>query len=442
MKINNNLHIIIILLLSLLFASCKDSNPVNPVNSGKNFFSNGSSERTMIVVISDIHLGADLAYSETNNNLSHLVKFLDLVRTGDNVKELVIAGDMFDEWFVPANINTYQGKDQYDFVQRIAAANKGVFDLLNRIIQEGKITVTYVPGNHDIAITAENVAAVLPGIKQARDDVQGLGTYTPTGYPQIAIEHGHRYNYFCAPDPISNKDIAPGSIMPPGYFYTRIAALHVVQNCTTAGDTNPTVTPNLSGGESQSAAYIYWKVWNASVLRFPVKNKFTDKIIVTNINGFTGTYSISDLIPYQQTSGGYIDCNLYKGAQDNWNQRQLLNKVPVNIPVTEAIAKAGDCTQTDNQAKVQYFMNPNSNKRIVVFGHTHIAKIISSNNYKGQKSVYANTGTWIDHSQQPTTMNFVVITPQTTSSSSQTYVKVFNFLNDAVTQMAADSLRF
>jgi UDP-2,3-diacylglucosamine pyrophosphatase LpxH len=442
MRIKNNLHIIIILLLSLLSTSCKDSNPVNTVNSGKNFFSNGSSERTMIVVISDIHLGADLAYSETSNNLSHLVNFLDLVRTGDNVKELVIAGDMFDEWFVPANINTYQGKDQYDFVQRIAAANKGVFDLLNRIIQEGKITVTYVPGNHDLAITAENVAAVLPGIKQARDDVQGLGTYIPTDYPQIAIEHGHRYNYFCAPDPFSNKDIAPGSIMPPGYFYTRIAALHVVQNCTTAGDTNPTVTPNLSGGESQSAAYIYWKVWNTSVLRYPVNNKFIDKIIVTNINGFTGTYSINDLMPYQQTPGGYIDCNLYKGAQDNWNQRLLLNKVPVNIPVAEAIAKAGDSTQTDNQAKVQYFMNPSSNKRIVVFGHTHIAKIISSNNYKGEKSIYANSGTWIDHSQLPTTMNFVVITPQTTNSSSQTYVKVYNFLNEVVTQMAADSLRF
>jgi hypothetical protein len=35
----------------------------------------------------------------------------------------------------------------------------------------------------------------------------GLGTYSPVGYPQIAIEHGHRYNFFCAPDPISNQDM-------------------------------------------------------------------------------------------------------------------------------------------------------------------------------------------------------------------------------------------
>jgi UDP-2,3-diacylglucosamine pyrophosphatase LpxH len=442
MKIKNNLRIIIVLFLSFLFASCKNSNPVNPVDSGKNFFTNGSSERNMIVVISDMHLGADLTYAETNNNLSHLVKFLDLVRTGDNVKELVIAGDLFDEWFVPANINTYQGKDQLDFVQRIAATNKGVFDLFNRIIQDGKITVTYIPGNHDLTITAENVESVLPGIKQARDDMQGLGTYSPLGYSQIAIEHGHRYNYFCAPDPISNINIAPGSIMPPGYFFTRIAALHVVQNCKTAGDTIVTVTPNLSGGESQTAAYIYWNIWKTLMLTLPVENKFKDKIIVTNINGFTETYSISDLMPYQLTAGEYIDCNLYRGAQDNWNQRQIINKVPVNIPLAEAIEKAADNIETDNQAKVQYFMNPNSNKRVVVFGHTHEAKIVSSENYNGLKSVYANSGTWIDRSAHPTTMNFVVITPQTTSSSSQTYVKLFNFLNDVVTQMAADSLRF
>jgi hypothetical protein len=63
-------------------------------------------------------------------------------------------------------------------------------------------------------------------------------------------------------------------------------------------------------------------------------------------------------------------------------------------------------------------MNPDSDKRIVIFGHTHVAKISSSNNYNGQKSIYANSGTWIDHNQNLTTMNFVVVTPQNTNKSS------------------------
>jgi len=87
-------------------------------------------------------------------------------------------------------------------------------------------------------------------------------------------------------------------------------------------------------------------------------------------------------------------------------------------------------------------MNPNSNKRIVVFGHTHDAKIISSENYNGQKSIYANSGTWIDHNPNKTTMNFVVITPQNDDASSQTYVKLYNFENEVVTIMAEDSLRY
>ncbi|MGE5457924.1 MAG: metallophosphoesterase, partial [Methanococcaceae archaeon] len=205
-----------ILVLSLL-SSCKDSGPISPSNQETDPFANGSSERNLVVVISDIHLGADLTYAETNKNLPYLEKFLETVRVSPKVKELVLAGDILDEWFVPANIDTYKGKDQHDFVQRIAITNKGVVDAFNRIIQEGKIKVTYVPGNHDLAITAANFASIFPGINQARDEVQGLGTYSPAGLPEVAIEHGHRYNFYCAPDPISNKDIAPGSILPAGY---------------------------------------------------------------------------------------------------------------------------------------------------------------------------------------------------------------------------------
>ena len=147
---------IIIRLLSLLmlmsflsiFTSCKKSSD-SPVVSGINPFSNGGSERNMIVVMSDMHMGADLAYSECKNNLGPLVKLLQQIRTAPNVMELVIAGDLIDEWFVPANVNTYLGKEQSDFVQRLAATNSEVFAALNQIIQEKKILVTYVPGNHD-----------------------------------------------------------------------------------------------------------------------------------------------------------------------------------------------------------------------------------------------------------------------------------------------------
>jgi len=424
----------------IVFVSCEKS---DSTHTEIDPFSNGGNERNMIVVISDIHLGADLTYAECNVNLKALENFLEKVRVAPNVKELVIAGDLLDEWYVPATINTYQGKDQADFVQRIATANKGVIDAFNKIIQEGKITVTYVPGNHDLTITAENVDLILPGINQARDNEQGLGTYSPSGIPVLAIEHGHRYNFFCAPDPISNQGIAPGTITPPGYFFTRIAALHHIQDCHTAGDIMPVVTQNTSGNESQNLLFAYWELWQWTITKLPIENKFDENMIVTNFDGFTGTYSVNDLLPYQTTPGGFIDVKLYKGIQDTWNQRQTLNHVAVNIPTKQAIANSAIPSESDDQAKNQYFLNPNSNKRMVIFGHTHDAKIISSENNQGQKSIYANSGTWIDNNNvAPTTMNFVVITPQNTDASSQTMVKLYNYEGEVVTKMDEDSLRY
>ncbi|MCX6162247.1 MAG: metallophosphoesterase [Ignavibacteriae bacterium] len=431
-----------VLTLLCLLASCNNSDPTGPSNPVINPFSNGGIERNMIVVMSDIHLGADLSYAECKNNLPALEKLIKQIKISFNVKELVIAGDLIDEWYVPATTNTYQGLGQGDFVSRLAATNSGVFTALNSVIQEGLILVTYVPGNHDIAITAASIESVLPGINQARDAVLGLGTYSPVSQPKIAIEHGHRYNFFCAPDPISNQNVAPGTIMPPGYFFTRIAALSFKQGYPAPGDTTPIVTPNLSGGESQDLLFRYWKLWYMTTNLFPITNKFDENIIVTNVNGFTGTYKVNDLIPFQSSPGGFINVNLYNGIQDNWDLRQTYNSVPIHINTGLAIDSVNSSTWTDYQATSQYFMNSNSDKRIVLFGHTHQPKIAASQNYVNEKCIYANSGTWIDKNPNMTTMHFVVITPQSVNDSSQTLVKLYNFENEVVTKMDENSLRF
>jgi len=435
-------NVIFALLFLFILSACNKSNPVDTSDSGINPFSNGGMERNMIVVMSDMHLGADLSYAECKNNLGALEKLIKQIKVSPNVKELVIGGDLIDEWFVPATTNTYEGLGQGDFVRRLAATNKGVFDALNSIIQGRQILVTYVPGNHDLAITAASIESVLPGINQARDAVLGLGTYSPAGQPKIAIEHGHRYNFFCAPDPYSNQTVAPGTIMPPGYFFTRIAALCVKQGHPTPGDTTPVVTPNLSGGNSQDYLYRYWKMWYWTVNYFSITNRFDENIIVTNVNGFTGAYSVNDLIPFQSSPGGFINVNLYNGIQENWEARQTYNNVPIHSLTGLAIDSVNSNTWTDYQAVLQYFMNPNSNKRLVVFGHTHVPKITASQNYVNEKCIYANSGTWIDNNPNLTTMHFVVITPQGVSASSETLVKLYNFEHEVVTKMDENSLRF
>lgn len=438
-KLTRLLSLLLMLYGFGMLSSCKDSKTEGPANGP---FNNGSGVRNMIVVISDIHLGADTTYAECKKNLGPLEHLLNQIRVSENVKELVIAGDLLDEWFVPATINTYAGSDQSDFVKRIAATNKGVIDAFNNIIQDKKILVTYVPGNHDLTITAANVESILPGINQVRDDVLGLGTYSPADYPTIAIEHGHRYNFFCAPDYASNQEIAPGTILPPGYFYTRIAALWVSQGYPPASQTVPVVTPNPNGGESQEALYKYWQCWENSLNLYTINNSFDEKVIVTNINGLNGDYSVKDLLPYQASPGEEIKVNLYNGIQDTWEGRQTANHVPVHIPTIRAIDSVSSATETDNQASVQYFMNPDSSKRIVVFGHSHVYRIKSMLNYKGEKCVYANAGTWIDHNPRRVSRTFIVITPQNDDLSSQTYINLYNFENEVITEMEKDSFRY
>lgn len=427
------------ILLLLATVGCKKSQEETVYDP----FNTGSSTRNQIVVISDIHLGADLSYAECKANVGPLTELLGKIRSSQNVKELVIAGDLVDEWFVPATTDTYQGKDQADFVERVATANKTVFDQLNAIITDGIIKVTYVPGNHDLTVSGENIDNILPGVNQARDaGLLGLGTYSPENQPQIAIEHGHRYNIFCAPDPISNQAVAPGTILPPGYFYTRIAALHVVQNCTVPTDSVPVVTPDPSGGTSQQLLYGYWQFWNSSLGAFPITNHFSDKMIVTNVNNFTGNFSVDDVLPYQSTPGSTLSVTLYNGIQDTWPQRCLANNVPVAISTEYSIANPSEHQAIDTMAMVQYFMNPLSDVRLVVFGHTHFPMVQSGVNHAGQKAVYVNSGTWIDQNPKLTTMNFVIITPQNSDPASQTQVSLYNYQGGTCNAMQKETLRF
>jgi len=126
--------------------------------------------KTITIVISDIHLGdqrsIDKKYGWFNKNSTILVNFLNHLRQRLDVKELVIAGDLFDEWVTPVDYYTFDGATQSGFVDKIAAANMPVIEALNSIIKEGNIKVTYVPGNHDMLVESTDIQRIFPGISQ------------------------------------------------------------------------------------------------------------------------------------------------------------------------------------------------------------------------------------------------------------------------------------
>ena len=382
-----------------------------------------NNERTLIVCISDLHLGANDSYSEITKNRDALVDFLNHIRISPNIKELVIAGDLIDEWFVPMKLDTFNGKTQLDFVKSVAFNNKPVIDAFNRIIKDGNVKVTYVPGNHDLLINSGDIQGIMPGISEARD-VKGLGAYVPVDFPELIIEHGHRYNFYCAPD-YSNRSITQtDSILPPGYFFTRMATSSVIQGRHKREYSLPVVNKNELG-EDQYHYFLYWNVWKVLVTDFPVKEGLDEKVINTGIDGFNDFYAINDVLPYQNSDNSYIDLNLYKGIIETWEERQDKNLVPVKIPIEEAVLKGTYASHLDEQSSVQYFNNADSDKRIVVFGHSHEARVITSFNEEQGKHVYVNSGTWIDKNK--CTMTFVVITPQKGDDSAPAYVTIYQY---------------
>lgn len=366
-----------------------------------------NSLRTQIVVISDIHLGMDNSFAECNANRTALVSFLTKIKNSPNVKELVIAGDLIDQWFVPME---YQAPtSEAAFVDAIVANNQAIFDAFQAIITEGLIKVTYAPGNHDILVTEADVNRVLPGINQARGPIQGIGEYKTGLKNEIIVEHGHKYNIFVAPDPISNRNITGNttSILPPGYFFTRIATSSVVQGHPASSNTFPDINYDKND-PMQELLYLYYQTWKAILVTLPIKQKLSDKVMLTNIDGFTANYCVNDVLPRVNPTTGKLEVVLFDNMLATWDQRQTMNGVKVKTPVKDAIIGANDSHLTDDQSKYQYFDTDPSIK-IVIFGHTHEARILKYKNLEGKKTIYANSGTWIDHSLAHPGMIFTVV---------------------------------
>ncbi len=422
------IYFVLLLVVSALnLVSCgKTDEETVSTNPFDTISESSSNERDKMVVISDLHLGNDLSYSENVKHLKRLEQFLNEVRSSGTIKELVIAGDMFDEWYIPTRTDTYGSGSQADFVRKTVAANQGVFDVLNGIIKDGKIKLTYVPGNHDMGFSPENVNIAMPGVNQARDagDKSAIGTYHPDGYAQIAVEHGNRYDFFSSMTPNANDTDAPGAILPPGYFFARIAANSFTDPTTPEAATKvPAVTLNDAGNAEQYSKYIYYTLWKTVMEGvIYVKDNFADPIIRTNVGHYTKTYSINEILPKNSATDGSIQMNLYNGlfTQTNWDAREKYNNVAVMTDINKAIVGSLKTEFIDDQAKVQYFQNSLSGARIVVFGHTHKPMIKSYTNLDGEACIYANSGTWEDQKtrdksavieQDTIKMHFVTIAP-------------------------------
>lgn len=397
----------------MLISGCEDSHVYGPTVSVPSPFAEPlAAGRNKTVIISDIHMGeergATAGYTWFTENSASLESFLDEVAQSEQVKTLVIAGDFFDEWVVPMALQPFQSgitsSEGYFMSVANAPLNKNIVNKIKEIVNGGLIEVVYVPGNHDMLMTQAIMQKIIPGITWAGTST-GMGEYWPGSH--IVIEHGHRYDFFNAPDSLTRS----GSLLPPGYFISRVYATKTIED-------GPVVEAS-SGLSALGVDLEFVGAWDVAIAAIGIHDLDKNaKQIKMGIDGYNADMSVNDAKDnYSSTIGS------------NWDQRQDINGVYskeyewTSILIGSGIGWWGDL---EEPAILQY-LSPDRAK-IVVFGHSH--KAMMKKNIVTREKIYANTGTWIDakfvKSGYPT-RSFVVISPSISNDTETDTVTLYQY---------------
>ncbi|MCP4538803.1 MAG: hypothetical protein GY832_16845 [Chloroflexi bacterium] len=377
-------------------------------------------ERTKRIFISDIHMGDEESVSSFESNGLYpycwfygdrpqmLADFLRLQIEDPQVKDVVILGDLFDEWVYPAQLDPVPPLPDDQF-HRIAQAtqNVPVIESLKEVATSD-VNLVYVPGNHDMLLTEEILTDILsPHPIDYRGTAAGKGAFIEDG---IAAEHGSWYCLFNAPDSYSH----PGHVLPLGFFISRAVTEKVAKT-----GSSPNYLEALAEfilkfhGAADFAQVVYKAVTEAAGM------SKTSQIKMGGADGYPETIQIKQI-------ENWFD-NLYEEWEANMSN---------NVSKEEALIN--DCGILYTAATTQYFEKKGV-PEIVLFGHTHMYTIHGlSLNIKEELSlsertraeipcqyIYANTGTWTNAKKRCT-----FVETQLDANTKIHYVRVKEFTED------------
>ena len=379
---------------------------------------NDTTKRNSIICISDIHLGdprsAALGYCWFTKNAPALESLLDVVLTNQQVRQLVILGDLFDEWVVPYSLPPFDSgaeiHNSRDYFLSIANSpiNISIISKLKAIASGGTIELVYVPGNHDMLLTKDILQEIIPGITWQGDST-GVGHYSPLN--EIIMEHGHRYDFFNCPQPLAN----PGHFLPPGYFVSRLDAEGLMKQ-----GSNWYKEIQSGNGEAE-----FLTAWTGALTYLKVKYSLTVAADSANIR-MGGIDNYSNPFSFNGIRDMYA-----ANIENEWPSTQIRNDVPVTMPVLMAILDGSiDLSFT---AAYEYMQStvPKLYK-IVVFGHTHNPMLKVYPAGKQYTGIYANTGSWVNAElSSKAVRTFVVIKPGEWTGSELDVVSLFQYNLDS-----------
>ena len=173
------------------------------------------------IYVSDIHMNAGKGLQTGKEQhpyewlgpteAKRFADFLNYLNDPNVVQEIIIIGDLMDDWVYPVDVVP----PSLESIVK-APINKEIVQALKKLAKNKKITVLYLPGNHDMGANIELIKKNFPGMLFG-----GTALYNSVyRTSRLRAEHGSAYAMFNAPDAINS----PGSRLPLGYFISRVVA--------------------------------------------------------------------------------------------------------------------------------------------------------------------------------------------------------------------------
>lgn len=341
------------------------------------------------IFISDLHMGDDRSLTEhppeypycygwfrddtTAQRISMLADFLDyLIQHPDTCDELIILGDLFDQWVCPAGFEP----TTYDRIVNQTTQNQRVIaNLRTMAASDCPITLYYVPGNHDMLTPRDFMEENFPGVQFIGEN--HIGVFQEG---ELAAEHGSQYTLFCAPNP------GMGGQLPIGFYISRAAA---DKKAISGGD-------DIDIGEALDAIihdffkditsfYLTGMKELYEAIAQGMGLKLDSTIVMNGLDNVPGAPTV------EEVADNYADL---------WKQWERIR--PQGVSALQAMMN--EVFHLHGVAERHYF-KPDTAK-IAIFGHTHKYTMRGYHRHDNRLDdcltssccdyIYANSGTWIN----------------------------------------------
>ncbi|MCF8130226.1 MAG: metallophosphoesterase [Deltaproteobacteria bacterium] len=301
-------------------------------------------DKTKRFFISDIHLSSQALYDDPKKpawydpeiHNTRLLGFLEktVLAQKDQVKDLILLGDVFNTWVCPAK----KAPPKYS---EIFTANRPVLNMFKKIIKAG-IDLYYVNGNHDYDLDPATIKSVIPGI--------AVINYYRSG--RIYAEHGSQYDIYNKPDFVTD----PAFGRPIGYFISRLVSslgaegyglidlADYLDDILEAALTSQNIFSSIIEGLAERA-----NMKETDNITLPHQKKISIEALKERFERLSGVYTLNELIN-----------DLYQRRYLNGPADRLCRRYDFNV---------------------------------VVFGHTHNA-MLDKDWFLTSDRIYANAGCW------------------------------------------------